>query len=119
MGVACTRGGLHVVLDCHYQMADFYISPSHVDGSSVFLMDTLTCGLPCLVSDISANKEWVQEGYNGWLFPDGDHNALWPQRYSRPSSTAKINRDRSKGPRYCRRKSGLTQKCANFAWRLR
>lgn len=60
----------------YYQMADLYISPSHVDGSSVSLMEALACGLPCLVSDIPANKEWVQEGYNGWLFPDGDHNTL-------------------------------------------
>jgi glycosyltransferase involved in cell wall biosynthesis len=60
----------------YYHMADLYISPSHVDGSSVSLMEALACGLPCLVSDIPANKEWVFEGENGWLFPDGDANAL-------------------------------------------
>lgn len=60
----------------YYQLADVYISPSHVDGSSVSLMEALACGLPCLVSDIPANKEWVFEGQNGWLFPDGDANAL-------------------------------------------
>jgi len=60
----------------YYHMADLYISPSHVDGSSVSLMEALACGLPCLVSDIRANKEWVFEGHNGWLFPDGDVNAL-------------------------------------------
>ncbi len=59
-----------------YHMADLYISPSHVDGSSVSLMEALACGLPVLVSDIPANKEWVREGYNGWLFPDGDADAL-------------------------------------------
>ncbi len=59
-----------------YGMADLYISPSHVDGSSVSLMEALACGLPALVSDIPANKEWVAEGFNGWLFPDGDANAL-------------------------------------------
>ena len=59
-----------------YHMADLYISPSHVDGSSVSLMEALACGLPCLVSDIPANKEWVFEGENGWLFPDGDADAL-------------------------------------------
>ena len=52
-------------------LTDLYISPSHVDGSSVSLMEALACGLPCLVSDIPANKEWVHEGENGWLFPDG------------------------------------------------
>jgi len=59
---------------CH--MADLYLSPSHVDGSSVSLMEAIACGLPCLVSDIPANKEWVTEGINGWLFPDGDADAL-------------------------------------------
>jgi glycosyltransferase involved in cell wall biosynthesis len=39
-------------------------------------MEALACGLPCLVSDIPANKEWVQEGYNGWLFRDGDVDDL-------------------------------------------
>ena len=60
----------------YYRLADLYISPSHVDGSSVSLMEALACGLPCLVSDIPANKEWVIEDHNGWLFPDGDANTL-------------------------------------------
>lgn len=59
-----------------YHMADLFISPSHVDGSSVSLMEALACGLPPLVSDIPANQEWVREGVNGWLFPDGDARAL-------------------------------------------
>lgn len=59
-----------------YHMADLYISPSHVDGSSVSLMEALACGLPCLVSDIPANKEWVFENRNGWLFRDGDVDHL-------------------------------------------
>lgn len=60
----------------YYHMADLYISPSHVDGSSVSLMEALACGLPALVSDIPANTEWVREGENGWLFPDGQADAL-------------------------------------------
>ena len=59
-----------------YHMADLYISPSHVDGSSASLMEALACGLPCLVSDIPANKEWVFENKNGWLFRDGDADHL-------------------------------------------
>jgi glycosyltransferase involved in cell wall biosynthesis len=60
----------------YYNMADIYISPSHVDGSSVSLMEAMGCGLPCLISDIPANKEWVTYDENGWLFPDGDVSAL-------------------------------------------
>jgi glycosyltransferase involved in cell wall biosynthesis len=39
-------------------------------------MEALACGLPCLVSDIPANKEWVVDDENGWLFRDGDANHL-------------------------------------------
>ena len=59
-----------------YHKADVFINPSHVDGSSVSLMEALASGLPCLVSDIPGNREWVTEGDNGWLFPDGDSDAL-------------------------------------------
>ena len=59
-----------------YHMSDLYISPSHVDGSSVSLMEALATGLPCLVSDIPGNKEWIEDGVNGWLFHDGDVDDL-------------------------------------------
>ncbi len=59
-----------------YHMADLYISPSHVDGSSVSLMEALASGLPCLVSDIPGNREWIDNGVNGWLFRDGDVDDL-------------------------------------------
>jgi len=59
-----------------YHMADLYISPSHVDGSSVTLMEALASGLPCLVSDIAGNREWIEDGVNGWLFRDGDVDDL-------------------------------------------
>jgi glycosyltransferase involved in cell wall biosynthesis len=59
-----------------YHMADLYISPSHVDGSSVTLMEALASGLPCLVSDIAGNQEWIEDGVNGWLFRDGNAEDL-------------------------------------------
>jgi L-malate glycosyltransferase len=65
-----------VELPHYYQKADLYISPSHIDGSSVSLMEALASGLPCLVSDIPANQEWITDGINGWLFPDGNVDAL-------------------------------------------
>ncbi len=56
----------------YYQAADLYLSASHSDGSSVSLMEALACGLPVLVSDIPGNLEWVTDGREGWLFPDGN-----------------------------------------------
>jgi len=56
----------------YYKSADLYISASHSDGSSVSLLEALGCGCPVLVSDIAANREWVESGIQGWLFKDGD-----------------------------------------------
>lgn len=59
-----------------YRNADLYISASHSDGTSISLLEALACGCPALVSDISGNREWVTQGVQGWLFPDGDADAL-------------------------------------------
>lgn len=59
-----------------YRAADLYITASRTDGSSVSLMEALACGLPCVVSDIPGNREWIVPGLQGWLFPDGDAGAL-------------------------------------------
>jgi glycosyltransferase involved in cell wall biosynthesis len=59
-----------------YRAADLYLSASHSDGSSVSLMEALACGKPVLVSDIPGNREWISQGVEGWLFPDGDASSL-------------------------------------------
>lgn len=56
--------------------ADLYISPSHVDGSSVSLLEAMACGTPCLVSDIPSNQEWIKDGVNGLVFQDGSVESL-------------------------------------------
>jgi glycosyltransferase involved in cell wall biosynthesis len=39
-------------------------------------MEALASGLPCLVSDIPGNKEWIEDSVNGWTFRDGDADDL-------------------------------------------
>lgn len=56
----------------YYHAADLYLSASLSDGSSVSLMEALACALPALVSDIPGNREWIEEGKEGWFFPTGD-----------------------------------------------
>lgn len=60
----------------YFQRADLYLSASHVDGSSISLLEALACGLPALVSDIPGNREWITPEENGWLFADGDIDSL-------------------------------------------
>jgi glycosyltransferase involved in cell wall biosynthesis len=60
----------------YYRAADVYLSASHIDGSSVALMESMACGCPALVSDIPANLEWVRDGQEGWVFHDKDAHSL-------------------------------------------
>ena len=59
-----------------YQKANLYLCASHSDGTSISLLEAFACGIPAIVSDIPGNQEWVKPGQNGWLFPDGDSEAL-------------------------------------------
>jgi glycosyltransferase involved in cell wall biosynthesis len=59
-----------------YRAADLYLSASHCDGSSVSLLEAMACGKPVIVSSIPANLEWVKDGENGLIFPDGDAEIL-------------------------------------------
>ena len=63
-------------LPAYYRGADLYVSASLSDGSSVSLMEALACGCPVTVSDIPSNREWVDEGVEGWFFPVEDERAL-------------------------------------------
>lgn len=63
----------------HFHSADAYLSASRSDGSSISLLQALACGLPAIVSDLPANREWVAPGKNGWLFPVDDPAALADQ----------------------------------------
>lgn len=56
--------------------ADVYVSTSRSDSTSVSLLEAMACGVPPVVTDIPANREWITEGENGLLVPPGDPLAL-------------------------------------------
>jgi L-malate glycosyltransferase len=60
----------------YHHEADLYISASHSDGTSISLLEAFSSGTPAIVSDIPGNQEWITPGENGWLFPDGNAEAL-------------------------------------------
>jgi L-malate glycosyltransferase len=61
----------------HYlNSSDIYVSTSLSDGTSISLLEAMSCGLPCIVSNIPANKPWIKEGENGLLFKPGNDKEL-------------------------------------------
>lgn len=55
---------------------DIYVSTSLHDGASVSLLEAMGAGAFPIVSDIPANREWIHDGENGFLFPVNDEKIL-------------------------------------------
>jgi len=63
-------------LDEELRGAHLYVSTSLSDSTSVSLLEAMAAGCFPVVSDIPGNREWVEDGKNGLLFPVGDAAAL-------------------------------------------
>lgn len=60
--------------------SDVFIFPSHAEGFSISLLEAMSRGLPCLVSDVGANKEMIEN--KGGLVVD----AKQPKDYAKSFS---------------------------------
>lgn len=50
-----------------FHAANAYVSCAESDGTSVSLLEAMATGLPVIVTDLPANREWIKEDENGWL----------------------------------------------------
>lgn len=57
-------------------VADVFISTSLSDGNNVSLNEAMACGAFPIVSNIPANREWIDDGVTGFLIDPADSGAL-------------------------------------------
>ncbi len=57
--------GLHKILP----VFDVFVLPSWTEGTSISLLEALSCGIPVVVSDAGGNPNVVEDGASGFLFP--------------------------------------------------
>lgn len=63
-------------LPLYYNLADVCVSVPSSDSVPVTLQEAMACGVPPIVSDLTAVKEWVQDGVNGYVVQIRDVNCL-------------------------------------------
>jgi len=56
--------------------AALYVSMTSSDGASMTLLEAMACGTFPVVSNIVANRDWIEDGVNGFLVPLGDPKLL-------------------------------------------
>jgi glycosyltransferase involved in cell wall biosynthesis len=49
--------------------AKVFVSPSLSDGNNISLNEAMACGCFPVCTDIPANREWLEDGQNGYLVP--------------------------------------------------
>jgi len=57
-------------------MADIFVLSSIEESLPLALLEAITVGLPCLVSDVGDMKMWVSHGENGFVFKKKDEILL-------------------------------------------
>jgi L-malate glycosyltransferase len=55
---------------------DLFITASYSDGTSSSLLEALAVGCVPVATDIPANRYWIRDGENGFLFIPGDPGSL-------------------------------------------
>jgi len=56
--------------------ADVFVSTSRTDGNNISLNEAMACGTFPIATDIEANRNWIENGHNGFLFPCRNESAL-------------------------------------------
>ena len=59
----------HSEIPKYLTMSDIYVSTSLSDGTSASLLEAMACKLSLVVTDIPANREWLENGRSGVLVP--------------------------------------------------
>lgn len=60
----------------HIRRADVLVHPSMSDGFGYAPMEALGCGVPVIVTEDTGMKEYVQEGFNGYVVRTADADAI-------------------------------------------
>ncbi len=56
--------------------SDISILPSHEEGFSNVILESMAAGLPVVATDVGGNSEAVLDGITGWVIPPEDPRAL-------------------------------------------
>jgi D-inositol-3-phosphate glycosyltransferase len=60
----------------HYSAADVVVMPSHYESFGMVALEAMACGTPVIGADVGGLSFSIQNGYNGFLVPGRDPDAL-------------------------------------------
>jgi len=94
-----------------FHRSHVYVSAPNSDATSVATLSAMAAGCFPVLSDLPTQREWVEDGVNGFLVPPGDANAL-AQRLGDALDNAALRRDAAECNRGIVEARGLWEKNA-------
>ena len=59
-----------------YQKCDVFVFPTLGEGYGLVVLEALSCGVPCIVSDLAGGDDAITDGYNGFVVRAMDEEDL-------------------------------------------
>jgi glycosyltransferase involved in cell wall biosynthesis len=66
----------HRELPAFFARADAFVLPSFTEGHPKVLLEAMSCGIPCVASNVGGNRAILTDGETGLLFDPRDASAL-------------------------------------------
>jgi D-inositol-3-phosphate glycosyltransferase len=60
----------------YYAAAEMVVMPSHYESFGMVAIEAMACGTPVIASDVGGLTFSIEDGYNGYLVPGSDPQAL-------------------------------------------
>jgi D-inositol-3-phosphate glycosyltransferase len=60
----------------YYSAAEMVVMPSHYESFGMVALEAMACGTPIIASDVGGLSFSIEDGYNGYLVPGRDPEAL-------------------------------------------
>jgi D-inositol-3-phosphate glycosyltransferase len=60
----------------YYSAAEMVVMPSHYESFGMVALEAMACGTPIIASDVGGLSFSIEDGYNGYLVPGRDPQAL-------------------------------------------
>jgi len=62
--------------ELYFAASNVFILPSVFEGLGIVILEAFRASIPVIASDLEGPRELIKNGFNGWLFPAGDHKKL-------------------------------------------
>jgi glycosyltransferase involved in cell wall biosynthesis len=91
-----------------YQQSDIFVNPSLNEGMPNSVLEAMSCGLPCIVTNIEGNNEVVRNGQCGLVIPPKDTDSL-------ADALSRLIKDRDERERFGRMSRRVIEE--EYSWR--